>query len=106
MDSGVNMFNSFLTRGDIYCLPLITYARSFDPDQDGLKKLILKKKASRRQQKHEKLPSVQRVNSVTSEDSNEFDHPHILIIAFNACAHNMYTPKLGTEAYWIVASVC
>ena len=54
MDSGANTFNSFLTRDDTYCLLLVTYANSFDPDQDQLKKLILKKKASRRQQKHEK----------------------------------------------------
>ena len=118
------------------------------------KKLVLKK-ASRRQQKHKKIPSMQRVEEgfdaraisvirrrplkcsgdtaqlvriscaflghscnkyfilmgrfvtdVTSEDSNESDHPRILISAYNACAHNIYTPTFRTEAYWIVASAC
>ena len=44
MDSGANTVNSFLTRGDTYCLLLITYASSFDPDQDGLKKVNFEKK--------------------------------------------------------------
>ena len=67
MDSGASTFNSFLTTGDTHCLLLITYASNFDPDQNRLKKkIILKKKqqlktASRRQQKHEKLPSMQKV---------------------------------------------
>ena len=62
VDSGASTFNSFLTTGDTYCLLLITYASNFDPDQDRLKKdNFEKKKASRRQQKHEKLPSMQKV---------------------------------------------
>ena len=62
MDSGACTFNSFLTTGDTYCLMLITYASNFAHDQDRLKKIILKKKktACRRQQKHEKLPSMQK----------------------------------------------
>ena len=61
MDSCTSTFNSFITSSEICCL-LITYASSLDPDQDRpkKKKLILKK-ASRRQEKHEKLPSMQRV---------------------------------------------
>ena len=46
------------------------------------------------------------VTDVTSEDSNESDHPRILISAYNACAHNIYTRTFRTEAYWIVASAC
>ena len=62
MDSRASMFNSFLTTGDTYCLLLITYARNFDPDQDRLKKDNFEMKtASRRQQKHENLPSMQKV---------------------------------------------
>ena len=64
-----------------FCRLLITFANILDPDQDRqngsgskpfdnlmlflkdfFKKLILKK-VSRRQQKHEKLPSMQRVNA-------------------------------------------
>ena len=63
MDSRASTFNSFLTTGDTYCLLLITYASNFAHDQDRLKKIILKKKkktACRRQQKHEKLPSMQK----------------------------------------------
>ena len=40
---------------------LITFASSLDPDQDGQKKVNFEKKPSRRQQKHKKLPSMQRV---------------------------------------------
>ena len=54
------MFNSFLTSGDS-CRLLITYSNSLDQDQNQWKKVYFKKKASRRQQKHEKLPSMQRV---------------------------------------------
>ena len=61
VDSGASTFNSFLTTGDTYCLLLITYASNFDPDQDRLKKDNFEIKASRRQQKHEKLPSMQKV---------------------------------------------
>ena len=46
------------------------------------------------------------VTDVTSEDSNESDHRRILISAYNACAHSIYTPTFRTEAYWIVASAC
>ena len=59
MDSCTRTFNSFITSRDVCCL-LITYASSLDPDQDRPKKSILKK-VSRRQEKHEKLPSMQRV---------------------------------------------
>ena len=41
---------------------LITFASSLEPDQNGQKKVNFeKKKTSRRQPKHEKLPSMQRV---------------------------------------------
>ena len=44
MNSGASTFNSFLTRGYTYCLLLITYASSFDPDQDRLKKVNFEKR--------------------------------------------------------------
>ena len=76
------LFNSFLASGDFFHM-LITFANSLDSDQDRqnvgpdldlnrltlcdsvperffLKKIILKK-VSRQQQKHEKLPNMQRV---------------------------------------------
>ena len=76
-----NRYNSVLASGD-FCHLLIFFANSLDPDQDQqnvgpdldpnclsdsvqkkffLKNLILKK-VSRQQQKHEKLPSMQRVD--------------------------------------------
>ena len=51
-------FNSLITSSDV-CYMLITYASSLDLDQDRPKKSILKK-ASRCQEKHEQLPSMQR----------------------------------------------
>ena len=67
------IFNLFLASGD-FCRIFIIYANSLDPDLDPncltlvvflkdnfLERLILKK-VSRRQQKLNKLPSMQRVN--------------------------------------------
>ena len=68
---------------------LITFANSLDPDQDQqnvvpdldpiclcrthfLKKLILKKKVSRRQGKHEKLPSMQRAEHLSGFNQKVF----------------------------------
>ena len=64
------------------CRLLITFANSLEPDQDQqnvgpdldpnclcsthfVKELILKKKISRRQGKHEKLPSMQRAENLS-----------------------------------------
>ena len=73
--------------------------KQFGPRSGPTKKKLIVKNVSRRQEKHEKVPSMQRVKE-------GFDHPRILTSAFNAYAHNIYTPKFRTEAYWIVASAC
>ena len=112
-----------------FCLLLITFAISLDPDQDRqnvgpdpdrqirtdkmsvliwiqtvwhynsvpeflfLKKLNLKK-VSRRQQKHEKLPSMQQVNMpfMTATDGTFFDNFSIFYV------------KKGWHFIWIVCS--
>ena len=60
MDRCACTFNCFLTSSDL-CRLLITYASSLDQDQNQWKKVNFEKKESRRQQKYEKLPSMQRV---------------------------------------------
>ena len=63
MDSGASAFNSFLTRGDTAQLVRITYAFF---GHSCNKYLILMGRF------------VTDVLSVKTEDSNEFDYPHIL----------------------------